>query len=894
MPQMNTTGHVWQYPLEKTWFPDSPDNERETMCSKSPGKQDILDEIRSYMDKHRETKKQKDEIGPSMINEQARIPEIAMEFSKETNEMKDSTDQDVSAFVNVETEPPQTEEKVKEFVEKRVSIEQMNKVNTCEEPDHMTNSKTVDPGTAPDVVDTHPSLSLFQRTASDMLTNLPTYVYVYIHGKPVRALVDSGASITIMNSEVMKHIPELQNNSVTPGNYQNIRSADGSLIPLAGKLDINLNFDGENVDFGVTLCESLYVPLILGADFFLKHEVILDYQNGLFRIGSSQLTMHSNDIQSRVSLNNNVILPPLSATTIVVKLDTEITSSEIFGDTIVIEPDRGILHNKMVSFANAICQVDQHSCAMIEVINMERYPVRLHENTYIGMGCPLVNYMGLDAPHTNQPDEFVHGKYAYDDNPLLTDHSWPILESQKDYDDSMPNVNLEATCLSDDQLEDFKQFLKMNRHVFANRPEELTQSTLPGHVIDTMDAIPVRQQPYKTNPKMKGEIEKLVNQLLDQGVIERAQSPWNSPILLICKKDKQYRFVTDLRAVNRLTKKYSHTLPNPTEILETIGSVKPMIMSSLDLLSGFFQIEIEPSSREKTAFTVPGLGQFQYQRLPMGLTNSPARFQEAMNLTLRGLNWRHVCCYMDDIIVFSLSYKEHKQHLQEVFDRLTAVNMKLKSDKCHLAKDQLVYLGVTINSEGTKPNMKKVEVIQNFSVPKTVKEVRRFLGMVQFYRNWIKSCGEISKPIRDLLKKEARFKWTKECQKAFEILKTALTTAPVLRHADPNKAFYLQCDACEYSVGAILSQKDDQNKEYVVAYAGRALTDTEYSSYSVSEKELLAIIFALSHFKHQIYGSKIYVITDAECLRFLYSIPAPKNRLGRWAVYLSWRDFEII
>ena len=211
----------------------------------------------------------------------------------------------------------------------------------------------------------------------------------------------------------------------------------------------------------------------------------------------------------------------------------------------------------------------------------------------------------------------------------------------------------------------------------------------------------------------------------------------------------------------------------------------------------------------------------------MGLCNSPARFLEAMNLTLRGLNWKHVCCYMDDIIVFSKSYDEHKQHLQEVFDRLTAVNMKLKSDKCDFAKDQLVYLGVTINSEEAKQYMKKVEVIQSFPVPKTVKQVRRFLGMIQFYRNWIKSCSEISNPIRDLLKEEAKFKWTDECQKAFEFLKSALMTAPILRYADPDRPFYLQCDAREYSVGAIRSQKNDQNKKYVVAYAGRALTDTQ-------------------------------------------------------------------
>ena len=168
---------------------------------------------------------------------------------------------------------------------------------------------------------------------------------------------------------------------------------------------------------------------------------------------------------------------------------------------------------------------------------------------------------------------------------------------------------------------------------------------------------------------------------------------------------------------------------------------------------------------------------------------------------------------MDDIIVFSKTYEDLKQHLQEVFDRLESVNLKLKSDKCNLAKDKLVCSGVTITSEGTEPNLKKVEVIRKSPVPKTVRGVRRFLRMLQFYRNWIKSCSEISKPIRDLLRKDAKLKWTSACQEAFERLKTALTTAPVLRHADPDRPFYLQCDASEHSVGVILSQKDDKNEE---------------------------------------------------------------------------------
>ena len=219
-------------------------------------------------------------------------------------------------------------------------------------------------------------------------------------------------------------------------------------------------------------------------------------------------------------------------------------------------------------------------------------------------------------------------------------------------------------------------------------------------------------------------------------------------------------------------------------------------------------------------------------------------------------------------------------------------NMKLKSDKCVMAQTELEYLGHYIGPSGIRPNDKKCAVVRSYPQPKNVREVRQFLGMATYYKKFIKDFAQKSAPLYKLTRPSSRFEWNEECENAFQSLKQALTSPPILRYPDYSKPFFLVTDASTEALSCILSQKDDENREYVICYGGRALKDRE-KRYHICELELLSIVYGLSYYKHILYSAKIYVVTDCRALQFLKTAPI-KGRIARWGFILASHDYSVI
>ena len=282
--------------------------------------------------------------------------------------------------------------------------------------------------------------------------------------------------------------------------------------------------------------------------------------------------------------------------------------------------------------------------------------------------------------------------------------------------------------------------------------------------------------------------------------------------------------------------------------MDSLGGAK--YFSTLDLKSDFFQIKIEESSRQYTVFTCKN-GLFQFKRMPFGLSNNPSTFSRIMQYVLQDLNWRICVNYIDDIIVYSKTLEDHLMHLKIIFDRLNQHNLKLNPKKCNFAKTKIDFLGHTISADGIRPNNDKVKVIQQHPTPKTKKQLKSFLGLVNYYRKYIPNVSRITEPLNRLLRKNVNFEWCNKCSESFDKLKELLTTAPILAFPNFDLDFQLSVDACQTSIGFILSQQQD-GCERIIACSGRSLNSHE-RNYSINELEALAVVTGISHFHVYLY-----------------------------------------
>ena len=342
-----------------------------------------------------------------------------------------------------------------------------------------------------------------------------------------------------------------------------------------------------------------------------------------------------------------------------------------------------------------------------------------------------------------------------------------------------------------------------------------------------------------------------------RGVIEPSRSPWASPVVLVRKRDGTHRFCVDYRALNAVTKPDSFPLPRIDDLLDQLGSSK--YFSTVDLASGFWQIRMHPTAQEKTAF-VTHQGLYEFRVMPFGLTNAPAVFQRLMQQVVKPLNSASgpdfVSVYLDDILVFSPTLKEHLIHLQIVIHRMKDVGLKLKPSKCKFAQCELEYLGHIVSRDGLKTNPRLIAAVQDFPTPQSAHDVRRFLGLASYYRRFICNFARIARPVHQLTRKGAEFVWGGDCKEAFRELKTKLTTAPVLAYPDISHDFVLETDASVQGIGAVLGQYQKDHKLHPVAYASRALSHAE-ERYGITELETLAVVWAVSHFHHYLMVTRL-------------------------------------
>ncbi|KAK8983583.1 hypothetical protein V6N11_073987 [Hibiscus sabdariffa] len=386
-------------------------------------------------------------------------------------------------------------------------------------------------------------------------------------------------------------------------------------------------------------------------------------------------------------------------------------------------------------------------------------------------------------------------------------------------------------------LEQYKSVIDEPKGLPPQRTQDHAISLIPG-------AQPVNLRPYRFPFSQKSEIEKQIGEMLAASIVQNSKSPFASPCLLVKKKDGTWRLCVDYQQLNSLTIKNKYPITVVDDLLDELSGAK--YYSKLDLRYGYWQIRIIPEDVPKTAFRTHH-GHFEFKIMPFGLTNAPATFQSLMNEIFSPYLQKFVLVFFDDILIYSLTLADHYSHLQQVLQVLETNSLFARKSKCFFGQEKVEYLGHIISSEGVATDPSKVEAMRNWKLPKSIKSLRRFLGLTGYYKKFIRNYGSISKLLTAMLKKD-NFFWTQEAKDAFLTLKESMCSASVLALPDFTQPFSLETDASTKGIRAALTQNGR-----LIAYLSKAL-GTKNSDLSIYEKNYIAILMAVTKWRHYLEG----------------------------------------
>ena len=679
--------------------------------------------------------------------------------------------------------------------------------------------------------------------------------------------IDTGSDISIVREDVLSEEARKQIHPVQGW----LRTATGEREPLCGESQLQVRIGSRE------LPETLWVAgihdqCILGLDFLQSHNCQVNLKDGVLVVDGEETPLRRSATDQepsccRLVLSEGVCLPPLSESVVPVTVDgaSEYQRWGLFEQTSKPQSFKDLL------VARTLVDL-KGSQIPLRVMNLSTQPQKINK------GAELAHCETLSTNCTikmdGDEDEIIGAVQNVYKEMKLPPHLMDL------YDRSTRN-------LSRNESSEVFQLLCDYADIFSTDPSDLGCTDLVQHYISTGNAAPIRQPPRRLPLAKKEVAEKAIIEMQKQNVIEPSSSPWSSPIVLVNKKDGSMRFCVDYRRLNEVTHKDSYPLPRIDDTIDALAGSK--WFSMLDLKSGYWQVQLSEEAKEKTAFS-SGNGLWQFKVMPFGLCNAPATFERLMEQVLVGLPTSTALVYLDDILIPGRSFSQQISNLREVFGRLRNAKLKLSPKKCVLFRREVKYLGHMVSEQGISPDPGKVEAVKSWPRPTTPTEVKSFVGLCSYYRQFVPSFADVAQPLYQCA--ITPFQWTPEAEDAFQKLKVAMTEPPVLVYPEPHGLFILDADASNTGVGAVLSQQLPDNQEKVVAYYSRVLSASE-RRYCVTRRELLAVVKAVKHFHVYLYGRNFLLRTDHAALRWLLNFRQPEGQVARWIERLQQYDFTV-
>ena len=706
------------------------------------------------------------------------------------------------------------------------------------------------------------------ETFQTKITNNMNSCKVQIQRCVIRALVDTGSELTLLNKRIYDSLtfkPQLKRKNIS------LHSANGSSMTVLGVVDLEFKIHGLKLSQETLIVSDLSRNMILGRDFLSKHKV---------RIYCDLNRLRINDVYVPLDLDAHIAAMARACENITLKPQTVYVSmAKIKRSPYFEKGEYGFEPGKRGFLAD---QPELKVMPSVVTLKNNRVPVQVvntsNKTLRIRKGCVLGTLD--DTPRTE-----VNGVFT----------------------NEVTQVTDEEFCkqikVSDGDRSKVQPFLLKNRDIFAFSDLDLKQTDLCTGDIDTGSHDPINLRPYRLAYKDREVVSKTVDDLLEAGLIERSASCWSFPIVMVDKKPEapgmpcKRRMCIDFRKLNDIVHIRSFPLPLIDDIVSRLNGTT--YFTTVDLRSGFHQIPLTESAKEKCSFSC-FKGKFSFRVLPFGLKDAPSIFQRMVTRLLEGCE-DFAVAYIDDILIHtSGSLEDHLQKVQKVMNKIRKHSLRLKLTKCQWAMKEITYLGYKVTRKGIAPDENKVEAIRNLKTPESVREVRSVLGAVGYFRKMIPRFADIAAPLVALTKKYARFRWNPECQAAFEELKRQLTVVPLLAHANPRASYRLYTDASNIAVGAVLCQQAEGEtwvpgipNEKPIYFLSHKLPDSKARALDVAQKELYAMVYALDKLHHFLYGAEFEIWTDHQPLKYLFSAEQKNRKIQAWALNVNSYNCKI-